>query len=215
MKKIFFVLFIVTLCFVGVSLTGSRGGLPIIGVVIFAYYHSYNKYISIRKVFLMFFLLMFFLVIFFIGDFDFISNSRFSNFDYESNKSLALRVAPWLDFYTNFSDWILSFGQDYNNFLIKFGDEQFPYPHNIFLELIYFNGIFGFVLSLLIVYSYLNALKYTLFNKFTIFSFFFYMTSVVLIGGMFSGDLQDNFSFISLLILLEYVKMNRFFFDAK
>jgi len=199
------------ICSAGIYFTGSRGGLIVLSVLFLFKIHLFYIKIPLRKLFICILTPLCFGA-YFVYELLFldINNSRFSNFDYEGNESLSYRLAPWIDFLNSPSEWILSTGHSYIDFMMKFGSDVFPYPHNIFLELMLFNGLTGFLLSVFIVYQYVIILVDVLRSYFGTKSLFFYITTIVLIGSLFSGNLQDNYLLISLLMALNVIKNETF-----
>ncbi|GAA5186424.1 hypothetical protein GCM10025772_01910 [Ferrimonas gelatinilytica] len=149
------------------------------------------------------------MVVFVIGNQEVLISSRLFNFDYEGNQSLSLRLAPWAEFFNNPLEWIVSFGQSYDIFITKFGHDQFPYPHNLFLELIFFNGIFGFALSLFLLIQFVKLFFDVVSSQFESYSVLYYSLAVIFIGSMFSGNNLDNYVVISMTAVLVAFKRKR------
>lgn len=193
--------FVITIYLVGVLSTGSRGAIFSILVVLFCLYHQYVIKLSTRKIFFLGFLsfVIFGLLFYYMSDWFF--NSRFSNFDYENNLSLALRLNPWVDFISNPIHFILSFGMPYSEFMGQYGHSQFGYPHNIFLELVFFYGFFGFLLFVFLMMLLFSSIKKLFTKPFCLGSVFLYCFMIVFLGAQTSGSLLDNFSCFSLLIM--------------
>lgn len=198
----------------GILLTGSRGGIPIFLIVIFAFYHAFVEKIKFTKMSIIFILVSLISIYLFytISENINLSSTRFTNFDFEGNKSLATRMSAWFDFFQNPIDWIISNGRTYNEFMLLFGNVEngYSYPHNLFLELIFFNGIYGFFLTLIMIFTIIYYFFIVISSEFSLRSIVFYISVIVFVGGMFSGNLQDNFSIISLFMLLHMVRNEKF-----
>ncbi|GAB3520332.1 hypothetical protein GCM10027342_14720 [Photobacterium alginatilyticum] len=199
-------LFVYILCAYALYKTGSRGSLISMIIVLVAMVHCYLGKIKLNK--FIFFLpcAAIFVVIIYQLNSDMILQSRFSNFDYENNLSLALRINPHIAFFSNPLDYLLTFGIDYDQFYQQFGHEQFPYPHNIFLELIFFYGIFGAFFSAFIIISMMKATKKVINSDFNVFCLFYYISMIIFFGALFSGSLLDNYVFLSAAFLLKWLE---------
>jgi hypothetical protein len=193
-------LFVTLIFAIYVLSTGSRAALVVMPIMLLALAHAINGKLSIKALYIAL-LLVFFLVVLGIT-FDISLAERLLNFDFENNNSLYLRLRPWYSFFNDLTGYIFSFGISYNDFYSDFGDPQFPYPHNIFLELIFFFGIFGGVISFFIikevVVSFIKLFSLD-FSDFEVPIVYFLL--IFLVGASFSGDLTDNFTLISLALL--------------
>ncbi|MBU1390957.1 MAG: O-antigen ligase family protein [Gammaproteobacteria bacterium] len=210
-KGVGYLFFILSIMILGIFFTGSRGGIPVLLVVIICFIHMYLR--TVRAAYLIVLIgvmtILPLMLLAFFGD-KFSFSGRFANFDYEGNQSLALRLNPWFDFYNNFYDWVLTSGRTYPEFMAKFGGELFPYPHNLFLELIFFNGFFGFILTLLLVFTYLTTFVRIVSQPFGLKTVLFYLGTIIFIGCMFSGNLQDNFVLISIFMSFSMVRNEQY-----
>ncbi|KTF19192.1 O-antigen polymerase [Pseudoalteromonas sp. 10-33] len=208
-KKVY-LLALFSLVLFAVFLTGSRGGLPALFVFFVSLIHAYCYRLRFSKLLLVSFLIL--LCFIFYSSFysaEVMLTSRFLNFDFEGNQSLALRLAPWDSFINNPSAWVITLGKSYDEFMLEFGTATFPYPHNIFLELIYFNGFIGAVLSTFLIVSFIKSFFEIIYDGFGLKSILFYITFIIFIGCMFSGNLQDNFILISLMMALHMIDNSR------
>ena len=84
------------------------------------------------------------------------------------------------------------FGLDYNRFA-NIWTLRIPYPHNMFVELWAFYGYLGFSFALFTVFAYLASRD----SRY----YFYFVSVVIFIGAMLSGDLSDNFAVLSFPIV--------------
>ena len=81
------------------------------------------------------------------------------------------------------------------------------YPHNIFIEFLYENGLLGLFFSHLYIFRYLfvkTSVKYFMNMK----SFLIILVFYYLLGAQVSGDFSNNFPLFVYLILLFYQIQN-------
>lgn len=204
--RIFIASSVALIALIGLIKTGSRGAIPIILILTIASLHFIFRKINLK---LMMFvsLLIFLIVIYYLYSSEsFFVSSRLSNFDYEGNRSLALRINLWNDFGGNLYSWIISLGHSYEEFKLNYWEPDFPYPHNIFIELIYFYGFFGTLLSLLIFVSFLNLLISILKAEYDSYTSWGYIAIIIFLGALFSGNLSNNYMVISLLMILNKLR---------
>lgn len=198
-------LFLFSIYVVANFLTGSRASLINIPIILFATIHAYNGRYVFKYSYLFPLLMLFFLMG--IIAFNFEINTRLLNFDFENNNSLRLRVQPWVDFVNYPTDYIFSFGMHYSSFYQKFGALEFPYPHNIFLELTFFFGFIGGLVALFIFKELISccwkllSLRYSNLGVPFIYLFVFFF-----IGASFSGSLLDNYILITILLVCKYIQ---------
>jgi hypothetical protein len=110
------------------------------------------------------------------------------NFDIESTDRLNFMLNHnWYSFTV--------FGNTYEDYF-KNQLHGFQYPHNIFVELIYYYGIPGWILSVLITLSAVLSTRLKVNRLWLICGLVF------LVGSMMSGDLSDNFSSVSIFLAM-------------
>lgn len=174
--------------FIGVLLLfagGSRG--PVLSVLI-VFFIKQSYLVSKKKLFLLLFLITLFLVIgyLFIGGYlfetDFYSiYARFDLFSY------------FLD-----SDLKLIKGSGIGSFsLLTMGEDVTYYPHNIFLEIFFENGLIGLILFLIILFLFFKSFKLNIVYLLCIY---------FLIASLVSGDIPGNNNFFILLFISIYAK---------
>jgi len=199
-KKYNLVIFLLLPYTVALIHTGSRGALFML-LIVYLYYM--NLFVNVRKktlfVLLLFFVFIGVITIFFL---DFEVHSRLFLLDYSEGSSIGIRLSAYVYLYDNFFDLIFSEGMSEHEFQNILGGEHFHYPHNIFLELIYYYGFFG-----LIIIIGIHMILFKIVTKFVLlkqyhYDFLIYITFILLLSSSFSGDFSDNFPLISLLLVL-------------
>lgn len=166
----------------GMSLTGSVGTIPLVlCAVYFARESVWKLFRSHAGPFVVFVGLA--ILWQFRG---FFSNNLISRVQYKiSNIDADERLFTWRRLADTDPGW---FGLDYNRFTAIW-TLRIPYPHNILIELWAFYGFVGFAVGILACYAYLDARKTNY--------YFYFVSIVILIGSMLSGDLSDNFAVLS------------------
>jgi hypothetical protein len=182
--------------------TGSRGAVFVIfvnTVVFFQYYLAFLRYSRVMKFMLMVasFAALYLLLPILIENF-----GRVFYFDME-NGSISDRYNVILNSLMFFESDIVSilFGLGVGNEIVG------PYPHNLIIEALLHHGlIFTSVLLLLGIYTLRVMYKNTHFR------FLVILLIPMVIGSLFSGKFNDNYSVIS---LLAYVSVCSIFFKRK
>lgn len=105
---------------------------------------------------------------------------------------------------TDINEKSLLFGKGTGNYGFLFGHKDMQmYPHNIFVELLYENGLMGLVLFIAILFSYLfrkNFIK----DFWGIGTYLIVISYYYLLNAQVSGDLASNFGLFVFLILKYY-----------
>tara|TARA_B100000886_G_scaffold337335_1_gene297837 strand:- start:4286 stop:5377 length:1092 start_codon:yes stop_codon:yes gene_type:complete len=193
-KKKLLTIFLSALCLYLIVIIGSRGGLVLFTVFLLLMLFKYKKYFiilfsSIVIVCLIYFLNEEFRILNFIN---LIENARFLSWQAILDDGLEVKF------------------RDYQSFE-KYTIYGFPYPHNIFLELIYFFGYVGLMLCLIISVSFIGScyffVKLKEVSSLLVCSIFYIG---IFIGSLFSGDITDNYYLIGVSpILIYYFLFNR------
>ena len=122
---------------------------------------------------------------------------RFINFQ---GLQESIRYTFLMDFIQNISDVPL-LGYNWLDFSVH-STPGFQYPHNSILELIFYFGVFGVVLTLVVLaalYAAMVFMKRAYIEGVMQFQIVLVCLFIVLfISSLFSGDMSDNFVFISL-----------------
>jgi len=189
------IIFLLIPYFIALLHTGSRGALFML-LVVFVFMLS--NYIRIKKhtVVIIFFFLIF-LSVFVAVNIDL--DSRIFLIDYSEGSSMGIRLSAYTYMYEHFVDLVLSLGITQHEFQELLGGEHFHYPHNLFLELIYYYGFFGFIslLSILIL-IYLILRNY----KLSTYKYLIYILILFLFSVSFSGDFSDNYAVLAIILYL-------------
>lgn len=198
-RKIIIIITSISMFLVGVVVTSSRGSLILIPILLLASLHLYFDKVGCKVLGYLglIFLLALLLIMFFVGTVDF--DSRLLLFNLDDN----IRYVPWVFLFEEplqvIGRFDFSYIYFYSNFAVFPG---FQYPHNILLEFFYYYELIGvffiFFLFLMFFKSFASSLKL----KFNFQVVVFYVATILLVGGMFSGDLTDNFSCIALMLYL-------------
>jgi len=127
-----------------------------------------------------------------------------------------IRVTFLIDFFYNIHS-LPVYGYYWTDFL-QYSTHGFAYPHNLFAELLYYFGAFGFFLSLLVMYVAFLSVK--AFNRNirlklnSIDNIYIILFLTLLISSLFSGDLSDNFTVISLAVY-GFFNFRKYFFKVE
>ena len=119
------------------------------------------------------------------------------------NLEAAGRIVNWAILLERFEVFKFYVHSDFND-IWSYG---FMYPHNIFIELSIYYGVFGYLLAVLVALAVVKEKG----------SPIHVMLCVYLTGSLMSGDLSDNFPVLALaaLILLRSGKFNWMVFNYK
>ncbi|HHI5411137.1 TPA: O-antigen ligase family protein [Vibrio metoecus] len=196
-------------CLIGI---GSRGGVVVFLIMAIVFAHYYYGHLSIKNTFKKLVFAFSFIAVFVHFSPDSIKEihpaiDRLTSFDIEDSESLKLRFSPMQDL---FSDAILMeypLGMMYEDFFTVYGQEGFKYPHNFVLELVFFFGFIGLVLSVFIIYRFSVAFFTVPKRKFDFTAYIAYSGMIILLASMFSGDLNDNFPILSIALFLAHKKV--------
>tara|TARA_B100000900_G_C20586598_1_gene719847 strand:- start:142 stop:1275 length:1134 start_codon:yes stop_codon:yes gene_type:complete len=103
-----------------------------------------------------------------------------------------------LDLYNLFVDYDFDYliGSGIGSYSLNFGKDVIFYPHNIFLELFFENGLIGVLLFCLILYFFISPLKNNIISYLVIYYF---------IVSLVSSDIPGNNNLFILLFLSAYV----------
>lgn len=181
--------------------TGSRGGL-ISAMILFAF--AARVVIKGSRVLrLSVGLLLLFVVVLVFTSLEPDKLGRLGNFEYMENRSLYLRYHFLVSFTENFSHHLFSMGTPYHVFDAYFGQSDFPYPHNVVLELIYFYGIIGSLTVGLLVAGGYRAGRALMGNESSdAYAALSALYFVLVLGASASGDLSDNYIVLAFAIAL-------------
>jgi hypothetical protein len=166
---------------------GSRG--PVLSILI-VFFIQQSYFISKKKLLLMVIGIILFLLIGFI----FIGGYLFETDFYSIYARFDLFNALY-DFDFNF---IKGFGIGSFSILIL-GEDITYYPHNIFLELFFENGLIGLLLFIVILYLFFKSFNPNLINLLCVY---------FLIASLVSGDLPGNNNLFILLYISIYANKN-------
>lgn len=191
-----FTVFVLLFYISGIWVTSSRGAVLLLPIIILACLHFI--YGRIKSSVIIPAIVIFGMI--FVGityNLDEQYFGRLLSFDYTQN----IRITPWLYLFENFKEVIdrreFSYEFFHLNFVVLPG---FQYPHNLFLEFLYYYEWVGlvfiivfFILFTLNINSYLRtSLNYN--------TGFFYISTIFFIASMLSGDLSDNFPVVALVL---------------
>ena len=184
-------------CFVGIALTGSRGGLVVGLLTLMAIILSSARWnLKIKYVIPIFVAPLLVYLILLYGDFaKFVLGRLFLMSGGSIDGRLTFIADAAIFFNTGFFDLILGFGV-YPNEVLSF------YPHNIFVELLISHGMLS--TSLFVLVS-INVFLYAIFNRRTISRdqrFIFVVLVMFLSSSQFSGGFYDNWVCVSLAFSL-------------
>ncbi|MGL1277293.1 hypothetical protein [Vibrio parahaemolyticus] len=197
-SKYFSFIFITGVTFFCILKIGSRGGI----VVMFAMLFSGLFFFARLKSLIKFIPLIIIPVLFFV-DFDYVLSSRAFYFSSESESSnvrldkLSM-VYSFMD--SKFSE--IFFGLEVPSKLVG------NYPHNIFAEILFYHGLFAFVLFSLF-YSFTFIVPFL--TKDREIKSIFIISLPILIGSQFSGRLLDNYFIMPIVftIPIYYIFVSR------
>ena len=184
-------------CFVGIALTGSRGGLVAGLLTLMAIIMSSARWnLNIKHVIPIFLASLLVYLMLLYGDFaKFVLGRLFLISGGSIDGRLAFMEQALIFFNAEFFDLIFGFGV-YPNEIFSF------YPHNIFLELLVSHGMLPISLFFLVlIYVFLSAI----FNRRTISRdqrFIFVVLVMFLSSSQFSGSFYDNWVCVSLAFSL-------------
>jgi O-antigen ligase len=192
--------------------TGSRTGLLVIFLVLL-YYLDVLGYLSFKRIFLLIVIMVLILVI---GSV--VSESRLFLFDTDT-ASVSVRFIPWNILLNNPYDFIFGLGlspQEWARLYgvrpgpedLALGSEGLQYPHNIFLELIFYYGFIGFLISLFLLISVMLLIK-DIFKIPQHEKLFVYVFFTLFIAAFFSGDLKDNYALFGILFIVLWMRAIR------
>ncbi|XNS90236.1 O-antigen ligase family protein [Vibrio cyclitrophicus] len=195
-------LFFLILSVFGVFITGSRGGVPVIVLMILCFYIDLP--IFKKKLTNIIFLvsLIFPIILYFVLKLESL-NLRIFAFDDIDGASLGSRFLAFHDALSNFTKYFFSLGmssQDYFNIL------NYGYPHNISVELlVYYGGIGSFFAISLLASIFIFSRRALVDENFR---FLYFCFLCFLVSSSFSGDMIHNFPTISffLCMLVYYFK---------
>lgn len=214
-KILILILILILLLFI--FLTGSKGILLSLFLLSFIFIFKMKmKYIIYVLVLLIFFISIFILFI----DIDNMLKSsklyqfieyRFLNSNHNSYSTRENQFSFALDSFVNGNLFQQLFGYGIGNFGIAyFGIDERYYPHNIFLEILYENGLISLFLFLYIVLFMIKALiKLDLSNKYILYIVVCYY--YFLFNAMVSGDIYENIPLFIFFILYNDINKRKYF----
>lgn len=179
--------------FFGMFFTGSRGALVVvIAYFILIMYLTYKQ----PKIFLFFLVVCSLFIFFIVYNWDlfevFFNRILYFNLD---NNSEGFRLSKWEQVHTFYNSDGFYFGLTEENNIISY------YPHNIFLEVLFY---FGFFAALVFIISFVF---YCL--SFNIMILVNMIMIGIVIGSMVSGNLQYNYMVLSSLSYSTVLFLNR------
>jgi hypothetical protein len=196
------VVLVASLGLLGILLTGSAGGLPILIVAGFVFLYRWSKMTFLAMMAGLAALLV--VVWGHPGSLDFLANSDLVSVSRTIRKlgmiGLDTRV---IGVQTIFLAPPNLLGHDYTYFS-DLWFTGYQYPHNIFAELYGFFGAIGIALSVVVLIAIPHSIAPILFGD--VFAMTF---AVLLLGSMASGDLSDNYGVIGLAAGLVVRAMQR------
>jgi len=185
---------------------GSKG--PILSLILAPtlYYLFYFR-ISLKKVLIISFVLLGFGFLLFYPDiilkaippqYQDYFEYRYFNFEGFKNDRPTLYKMAIIDI----DQRSLFFGKGTGNFgYLYLKEDSQVYPHNIFIEILYENGLIGIILFMLILIpGFIKIIKQSQFNNKI--NFLFVVFLYFLINAQFSGDLGINFGVFMFIFLL-------------
>ena len=195
-------------CLYLLLLTGSRGGVVTMPILMFAWFHCHVKLLS-RKM-LIYGVLLCILVMLFAGlvNVDGLRSFNFSAVKLDQNPSYAdayIRLRPYLYFLYE-ADRFSMIGIEYQTWIDTFHTPGFRYPHSLILELIMFYGVFGILFSFFLGIKVISVITTSLQNAATPTHIFYYSFFASGMGALLSGDMGDNAAYMGIVIAMS-VKM--------
>lgn len=207
-KKQLFVIFTTAIFLVGsVYLFFSGTRTPILAIVLaFGIFYLFNyKLVSMKtKIFFLSLMILFGVSLVSLYSFSemFITKEQKDFIEYryfDSDTALSDRASQNERALENINSYNLVFGSGSGDFGYLFTKQDIrDYPHNVFSEILYENGIFNLLIFAYLIFIVFMKIKTaSLVDSYFIICFFYF-----LINSLFSGDLISNTLFFGFLILL-------------
>jgi len=187
---------VISLSFYLVLLSGSKGGVASLLVLLLSSWHFYQ-----RRIKLVYLISILVLIGLFFSFFSFdLTQNRITDFsrvaiDTQNHEDSYIRLRPWLYLLFN-TDRLDIIGIDHSTFMVLFGSHGFKYPHNILLELIIFYGVFGLFVAFYMMVKVSIISKNLVISRVAPRHAFYYSILGAGLGTFLSGDLGDNGVFI-------------------
>ena len=180
--------------------TGSRGALFTIVIVLLYFMRMYMK-LTIKTIVFVSLLAISSLVFYIISNNMY--DTRLLLLDYSNGSSIGVRLTAYIYAYEHFFELLLSIGMTGSEFdkLLPLGD-HFYYPHNFILELFYYYGFIGFISIILIFASLFLIFTHLYLYRKNDYAYLIYILIILLLSASFSGDFNDNYSLLSILLIL-------------
>ena len=198
------------LCFYLLLLTGSRGSLLPLVVLVVVFLHCRFKRFSFRS--LLYGSIIAASTVVLVGTIDFQSYRAFSfdtlmvdgDLDYHE---AYIRYRPYI-YMLNEPDRLSMIGIDYQKWLLLFHSEGFLYPHSLILDLIMFYGIFGVVFLAYLITKVVVVLRVMLSTTISPIHIFYYAFFASGAGTLVSGDMGDNGAFMGIIMGMSAGSLN-------
>ncbi len=189
--KVIYSLVLLLILFYLLSLVGSRGGVIIL-VAVLSLTFLIKYFFNVRN----FLLLLIIAPMLFLSLLDLFESSRVFSFEGIGQN---IRIVFFMEFLNNIS-LIPVFGYSWQDFL-KYAVYGFSYPHNSFVELVYYYGVLGWLMVFFVSYVAILAIRFfvkrTINSRNLIEYIYILLFLIVLFSSFASGDLTDNFTIIS------------------
>lgn len=176
--------------------TGSRGAtleLAVIAMVLVKSKGRFSRRPVLKTVAFAFVVGLLVLVAYLFGP------GRSLTFQDAGGTSISGRIAVYVAFADRFPELALSFGLSSMEYTQAYG---LIYPHNLLMELVFYFGTVGLLLALTVLFAGLSYLiRFFRLDLDTRFAVAFVFLLVIGVGSMLSGNLEDNYTIFSLLLV--------------
>lgn len=202
-------LFVSVFCCYVILLTGSRGGVLPMAILVVSWLHCHFKLFSSKTLLYASLFLGFLVLISGLVNFQVYRSFNFSAMGLDPNSSYIdayIRLRPYL-FFLYEPDRFSMIGIDYQTWMVYFNDVGFKYPHSLILELVMFYGAFGVFFSIYLVYKIFSVIRAMLLSVVSPAHIFYYSFFAYGIGTLLSGDMGDNGVFMGIVIAMSTKKL--------
>ena len=204
--KLFFLLIPVILySLIFMIFSGSKG--PLVALAGAAFYFTYLINFNIKKIIFSLAIITSLYLLIFNIELPFLNDSFMNFVDIRyihSEGSVSTRNDQFFLALQHIDAWTFLFGAgtgDYGH--LYYGADQSYYPHNIFIEVLYENGIIGLIiLSITFVYLLVKSIGMNnILEKYLLISSFYFF-----INAQFTGDISANAQYFLFLIMFIFYK---------
>ena len=196
--------FVSVFCFYLLLLTGSRGGLLSMAILVLSLLHCHFKSFSFKTLLYVPVFVVFLALISGLVNFEAYRSFNFSAMGLDRNSSYIdayVRLRPYLYFLYE-PDRFSMIGIDYKTWLDHFYIPGFSYPHSLILELVMFYGFFGVCFSIYLLYKIFSVFRAMLISVVSPAHIFYYSFFAFGMGTFLSGDMGDNGAFMGIVVAM-------------